>query len=730
VRFATLAQLSLSGLACSAFIARAQAPADADKLTPAAVAESLAVLKGLDGALRKNPNDAAAWYHRGMVAWALYERDRSKPPIEGLDWTRLGQMADTSFRLAATIDKDNAQYRMMAGRFLLNSGVSITRLASYGMFQASLDAARKADDPHVHAETAIEVGRLHWRRYDGFADRAPATAPDARRTCLLERHPTTVYRPEYIRPMIRDCLLFSTAAGNTDFAGEADYIEAEALFREAFDAQPSFERAYRQLAMLLVERNRWRELQVTARTRIAAAPWDAWAWLTLGLALHRQKGDAKWATAAFDSALAILPPEEVQRLNHLERVLKPADTTRMRAMDPATHAMAERWYWLSSDPLWAREGSEPRIEFLARLTYAELRWTAEEMNVRGADTDRGDVHIRYGPPDAIVIAHGSEHSPSELVTDWGYYNGLVFRFVGMPTFATAQVPPDDQAAIAEIQATAPARWDNIREFVVDSMPAQAVRFRAAQDSVDLYLATLPPIAQIRKSADVAGGVRSDFWVLTAGLVAVAHDSARLDVPGMSVHRRRVAPGTYVYRAEASADGGHYAARAGAMLVAGNDSATGFATRGFGMSDVLLAASASSRGTPLRWSDLDIQPLVGTVVQKGQIALVWENYELANERGAARYTVSVTVERQRSLAGRIATQFIGRVGSAVGIDRTNDDRVTMHYERNVPYAPALLDHVALGLGETPVGNYGLTVRIDDHVTGRTSSRGMNLRVSEK
>ena len=715
--------------------ANAQAPDGAAKMSAAAVAESLSVLRQLDSVVHTNPDDAATWYRRGMLAWALYERDRTKPPIAGLDWTLLGHMADTSLRLAALIDPQNAHYRMMAGRFLLNSGVSITRVASYGFFGAALEAARQGDDPYVHAETAIEAGRVHWRRYDTFANRwmdlgvgdcGLATQTNA---ALLAARGDSGRRDgaKLIADLVRQCRKpISSSAG---FSGEADYLEAEALFREAFDAQPSFERAYRQLAMLLVERFRWRELEVTARTRIGAAPWDAWAWLTLGLALHRQGGHAKVVAVAFDSAFALLPREEVRRLDHLERVLRPKDTARTNAMDSVAHAAMQRLYWMSADPLWSREGNEPHVEFLARVTHAELRWTVEEMKVRGADSDRGDVHIRYGPPDLIVASKGNGGGPPDIETDWFYNTGLFFQFVGQPTFATARIPPGGEQSFGDLTAGTPVHWDNIHTIAVDTMPVQAARFRAATDSVDLYLVTLPPVAQIAKVAEVKGSVRSDVWILAGGLVPIVHDSANADAPGIRVYQRRIAAGTYVYRAEASADGARYAARATAAFVAGPDSATGFSTRGFGMSDVLLAATASSRGTPLRWSDLDILPLVGTVVRKGQIALVWENYELGNDGGTARYTVSVTIERQRSVLGRIATQFIGRVGTAAGIDRS-ENRVTLHFERNVPYAPALLDNVTLGLGSTPAGSYRLTIGVADRVSGRATSRSMNLTVQER
>jgi GWxTD domain-containing protein len=720
-------------LALATHAAFGQAPTGSDKLSPAAVAESLAVLKQLDSALVKTPNDAAIWYRRGMLAWALAERDRAQPPIPGLDRTLLGHLADTSLRIAAQLPPRRPLYGVMAGRFLLSSGVSITRAASYGIFDDALESARKGGDKTEYAEAAIEAGRARWRRYDTVAD---AWTPVTGRPC----DSTFIIQPGYFVPaskndtrggplsgasMWRSELLTNSMPLPFDVAGESDYLQAEALFKEAFTAQPSMQRAYRQYAMLLVEKNRWTELAAVARTRLTSAPWDAWAWLTLGLAAHRQGHDGI-ATAAFDSGFAILPPDERHRMDQLERVLTSSDSARVARMDSTTRGGVQDWYWRSADPLWSQPDAEPRIEFLARVTHAELRWTVEEMGVRGADTDRGNVFIRYGPADLVASYIPTPMTPN-VCTLWVYNARLVFRFYGAATFATAHFQDYGRALI--MIENNPARWDNLDLPRIDTMYSQTARFRARNDSVDIFFAVMPPVDAIRKAAEVVGRVRADYWLVEGSGKVIAHDSVVPAVPGLSVHTRRVSQGAYVYRAEASSDGSRLAGRALSIVLARNDTTTGFTTRGFGMSDVLLAASASSRGTPLRWADLSIHPLLGSTAQKGQISLVWETYELGSEQGAAHYTVSISVERQRSAIGRIAAQIIGRVGSVVGVDRT-EDRVTSHYDRSVPYAPVLLDNITLGLGETPAGTYRLTVTIADRVSGRTTSRGMNLTVTAK
>lgn len=708
----------------------AQAPSGSGKLSRSAVTESLTVLKQLDNTVRSHPDSAAAWYRRGIVAWALYERDKTPPPISGLDWTLLGRLADTSLRIASMIDDENAEYRMMAGRFLLMSGVSITRLASYGFFNEALAEARKSSDPRVHAETAVEAGRVHWRRYDswesGWLNTADMDCDGNQRkdvVAYVARDTTGKSTGDRAKVERSNATLCAIDLNRPDgFAGEMDYIKAETLFREAFEADPSFERGYRQLAMLFAARYRWQELASVARARIAVAPTDAWAWLTLGLATQRMRDATKGAGAAFEKGVSLLSKTDRARLDRLERIIRPDDTTRFLGMDSVTHAAIEALYWKTADPLWGRDGNEARAEFLARVTYSELRWSAEEMRVHGADTDRGYVHIRFGPPDFIRTGH----LQAEVLTSWSYNSGLRFAFKGMRTFATARF--EDPGGALDVIRSTPARWDNITTTFVDSMAVQSARFRADHDSVDVFLAALPPVAQIQKVADVATNVKIDFWLMNAGLVEVAHSTTQSDVTGVRTYQTRVAPGAYLYRAEASAEGSLYAARATAALSATTDTLTGFSTRGFGMSDVLIASDATARGAPQRWRDLTIHPIVGTVVRRGKFAMVWENYDLADDRGSSKYTVTVTIDRQRSLPGRILAQVIGRVGNAMGVDRT-EDRVTIHYDRNVPHASAVLDNVELGLGETPPGDYLITVRIDDQITGRATQRTLRLTVAE-
>jgi GWxTD domain-containing protein len=705
----------------------AQGPPGARSLTAKAVAESLIVLDHLAPDLKNDSTAAPAWYRTGMIAWALSDRARALPQMPGLDWTLLSRQADTSLRIAAQLAPKNPQYRLMVGRFLLMSGVSITRFASGGFFSDALDIARADSSAAVwHAEAAIEAGRIAWRRYDARANRRIELVPGAAiRSIAVAMQgmgsDATSGSPTLSLKSIQNALELNTMPVDREVSGQSDYQKAEELFREAYRINPTNPRAFRQLAMVMVEMNRWTDLRAFSRERLAKIPWDGWAWMALGLATHRQT-DSRGAAAAFDSAMTYLDPADRSRIDRLQRVLRHTDTNVVDKGTEGERLARLRLYWMFADPLWSKDGNESRIEFLARVTHAELRWTVEEMYVHGVDSDRGDILVRYGPPDVVASFGGDAMAATgDVSIIWVYANGLMFTFTGAPTFATARIPIDDQAYVAELQDRQPVRWDNLSRFTIDSMATQVARFRAG-DSVDLYLAAFTPADKIKAGSSTTSPPRADFWLLRGGIGVVFQDSTTLTGNGVRTWTRRVEPGNYVYRFEASAEGSNVTARATAPIVADVDPIRGFSTRGSGLSDLLLALKAEPkpRASSQRWTDLEISPSTGTVPLKSALTLVWENYGFGEAGGQANYQIAIVLQRDRSGAGRLAAKIIGNVSGAVGIDRS-DDRMVIRFDRSMRHAPAIADFVAISLEDTPVGSYHLTLEITDKVTKRVYSR---------
>jgi hypothetical protein len=680
----------VAGVLLSATLADAQVPQGSSRLSQRAATDSLAVLKDLDAAVRKNSKDAATWHRRGMVAWALYERTRHLPPLRGLDWTLLTRLADTSLRIAMELEPDNEQYFLAVGRFLLSTSVPYRRWGPYAVFDEAVRRARTTGDPHTIATAAIEAGRLYWMQLGGLGcmsasptllPAAGGVAADSRLTPLTGRGV--------------DPRMFAQ-----NFRGEVPYLKALLLFRQAYEAEPDNPRAFRHLAMFIANQRQWAEVASLALSRVDAAPTDAWAWMTLGLGRQRA-GNGAGAIAAFDSGLKYMEPAERARLDRIERVLSDADRARFASLNDSSRAVAESLYWRNNDPLWSVPGTEPRYEFLARMTLAEIRYTAEELGANGVNTPGGNAHIRG------ASALDGCRPPRLAATDWND---------------------------TTIPRGAAARWGNLAGVRMDTIPSQLARFRGPGDSTDVMHAALPPVDVIKRLTDINGPVRTDFWLLIDGTTDVARDSVRPSTGEVHVFTRRLPPGFYVYRTEASAHGSQVSARATAAFRAGDDPRTGFRTAGFGMSDVLIAKTAEAgAGMPRRWTDLAIAPLAGPTPRGSTISLVWEMYDPGNDAGRMRYDVAISIRRPttrsatRAAPERIAASIVSGIAGAIGVSR-GDDHVEFRFERNLPFHATSVDNIGVSLGNTPPGTYLLTLQVVDRVSGQVTGRSQELTIA--
>ncbi len=735
---------ALAVLILAASDGHAQRPPGADSMTAAAAAESLAVIRRIDTLLKASPRDPQLWLRRGLAAWSLAERDRyGDSTIKGVDWTLLRRMADTSLRIAVQLAPDDPSIMMALGQLHISSGLITTRIQAYGLFEDALVAARTAGDPQLLSEAAIEAGRTHWRRYElhahphyegTFGMEAQALAENLMKD--YERGQTRAWDPDsgarrvqYTRQSVRwarDSIRRGAAETmGQGFGGEADYIRAENHFREAYHANPSSVRAYRHLAMLYAERERWSELRTLARDRLREEPLHTWAWLSLGLSSHRL-GDDRIATAAFDSATLFMSPGERRRLDRFERVLRPVDAARVVQLSDSLRAVMGNTYWRAVDQLWSRPEEKPRTEFLARVAYADLRWTVDEMLARGADTDRGDIHIRYGPPDLQVTAKRPGTEGSDQITMWAYdYARLTFAFVGMPSFSTSFYA--SPWSVAEVVDSMPARWDNITSVRIDSMPIGITRFRGGGDTAEVVLTARPDVERIGMVADLRTTVRSDAWLLHADLEPVWHDSVLAARTGNRSWRQRMGVGDYFFRTEATAETSRLAARAFVPLRIRAER-NGFAFRGFGMSDLLFAEAPSAVTDAARWDALGVTAITPRAAG-GRFALVWESYELGERDGSAVYDVLISIRPVEARLSRIIANTFGAIGARVGVER-GPGRVDVRYSRRVAHRPTLVEQIGLNLTGTPPGTYELTLEIRDQVTQQRTSRRVHFAIVEE
>ena len=80
--------------------------------------------------------------------------------------------------------------------------------------------------------------------------------------------------------------------------------------------------------------------------------------------------------------------------------LMPEDEKKAYRDDPTVYSAR---YWTSKDPRYLTPYNERKLEHYSRLTYADLLYGSPDLKLRGWDTQRGQIMVRYGPPKSDVV---------------------------------------------------------------------------------------------------------------------------------------------------------------------------------------------------------------------------------------------------------------------------------------------------------------------------------------
>jgi GWxTD domain-containing protein len=677
-------------------------------LSAADTSSAVAVLKQ---ATADSPRDARLWHDYGMLlsVWSKpYWRKMSMPA--GIPQRFIA--ADSALALAMWLEPDSATYAVHYGEHLFNTNQ--WNFAKAMRVQGiAVDRAERLGDTLTLAQSRDALGLFYWRRYETVAHRR-------RLTLALKNQPNTVP----VRASLNRDLFDHGTSPYDPPLGEALYVEAETNFRRARELNVDDELAFRHEAMLLAERARWDEMATTARARTHSRPAQLWPWFALGIAEHR-RGRAREATVALDSAYARLSVEERERLSSLSRLLSSKQQRYFDTLTADGKARLTKSYFDLANPTLLTDGNIVWDEFRARVAFAEVMWTNEQMNVRGVDSDRGEAVVRWGPPDNVWSWAPDGVGMASL--QWLYRTtGLLLTFRMAPTYGTAFVGQDERSGVAEPESDLrPARFDNLPLFRrgIDSLPVQVVRFRRNADSLDLAV-----FAGVRAGA-LRAGQPTDTSVLKTGIFAmsaagdvqtrvtdVVRTGERDTLALTAKSWRATVPSTAWYlRIEAFETDARRVARAIREV-------NGFPSSGFGVSDLLIGTgiTAPTDVDGARWSDYRFAPINGNALRAGRpVDLLWEVYAPTAREGAMQYRVSVSVQRvERTGLVAVVTRLGGRVRDAV-VRSSGRDRIAVEYDRTAAIRTQRTESVRLDLGGAKAGRYLMTLEVTDLVSGATA-----------
>lgn len=708
-------------LACTAALLPVALPAQssADSLLAAARrsvvrGDTTQALALLDSAQRVAPRNPEVLYQRGVLLARTTFLRFGDVPRNFVAWRLLDR--------AAEIDPTNARYLLEIGRIRLLT--PLMRLEAERIMRKALRVAEEQRNDALIAEIAWELGQIKERRYLTSKDRY--MIPNAG---LIFEPELAMLRRGYTREFL------SANSRPIENVGATDRTEAEEWYRRGLAAVPTYEPSAIGLLGLLYDQKRYEEMRQVVRPFLEAGTGGSDLRLAAGLAAYRVN-EKSIADSLFATALQRMPADERDAMTNLGRILRRRDAAAYDALTPADRRLTDSAYWEAADPLLDTPENEARVEFLARLAAAQLRFTSADMRQVGWRTDRGLILVRYGEPPVIATfastsAADAADAIGRITTVWYYpREDRQFVFTGPPAMNYSTFAGPFRGHAEETREDAPFLLDNVPMLrAIDTVAVQLSRFRGATDSTSqLVVSHAVNTRRLYGAVDLEqGSLLSTLYLgRPLGMQRVERDTVTVPLPATGVITRtwvRTVPaGPVRIRIEAM-DGNVANATARAHL----DLDIVRARRDvLQVSDVMLAERTGSTDEPLEgWQRAGVIPKGDlTIRQREAFSVYWEAYGLRVSpenrlRVEVRFRVTL-LEIDRS-GQQILGRLLGDAADFVGLTREGNEELAVRFVREAPAAHAnrlpMLN--TIGLGTSPAGLYRLDVTVTDLVSGQSA-----------
>ncbi|MEO0741587.1 MAG: GWxTD domain-containing protein [Bacteroidota bacterium] len=558
-------------------------------------------------------------------------------------------------------------------------------------------------------------------------------------------------------------------AGTLDLSVRAEraYDRAIGHLNAALDYDPRRYSIYEQLMSLYALADDYETALDDLTEMYVQFPEDTKMWLFLGMANHRvQRFDA--AARCFDRAFGLMSDDEEAAFEDLTLILPPSEVAAYQA-DPDAFA---RRFWTSQNPRLLTPYNERKLEHYSRLTYADLLYRSDDLALRGWQTERGELHVRYGVPqmDIVVIGDFAEAlgnfgrntadpiwqqslRMAEQANRFNIWDYGDFRFVFEDPLRNGEFtlysPPAD--VFGDAGAGFVDRLDYViqaRETVRETperyayeppgrqveLPFLVNSFRGGDGRSDVYLHYgIPLAAAPDANADVVDLTIRTGAFLVDDTYDVVHERRRT-LYGLKTTQVRSFEGVTLWADTQAmeADPGEHEISIEFETAAGGASAVqrrplsvpDYTGSDLALSDLLLAfrveetdPGIQARTGEIVRRDLVIDPAPWAVFRTDQpIYLYFEVYNLAQEGGQARYEVEAGLapkDTSRGIARLFKSIFGGsEQGVAVQFPVSINDSDDGQY-------------VILDASEQEAGLYTLALRVRDTVTGETVETDRDL-----
>lgn len=502
-------------------------------------------------------------------------------------------------------------------------------------------------------------------------------------------------------------------------------------FRLAVDADPGHVEAAARLMGHLADSGEWAEYLDVATGLLAEAPDDFRSHLFLALGLHRRGRDSL-AAGYFREALARMPPGDRRVFGDVELLLPTDARDRYAALDSAGRARTADLLFRARDPLHLTAAEERRLEHYARLAWAELKYSAPASGLRGWESERGRIFVRYGwPRERMQCCYGDGFRGSRARhVLWSYGpEGPNFAFGRRLTYRKARMTGESKLLADDLAAVAPEAYDPVTVTGVRGYPHQLARFRGDDPRyarVEIY--AKPPVDSlaVEDGDSVETGLfvfdrtHEPLWETRRTLAATE------PVPPVR-YGFELPAGRFRYGLEARRAGPDSVPRPVARSREAVDVAV-FPRGTFAISDIVLADTVVPRtASPARRDELAIAPLASLRLRHLRaVHLVVEVYGLpTGSDGLGRYRAELAVEdsTERNVIARLVRGAEELLGGG-------DDETRVAWERAAPVVEGrTVDWLRAELPVLEPGAYVVRLRVRDRATGDVVERTRRFEIVE-
>jgi GWxTD domain-containing protein len=479
------------------------------------------------------------------------------------------------------------------------------------------------------------------------------------------------------------------------------------------------------------------------------------AYLYLGL-MYYETSNMDSAYYAYKNALILM--NEMERRDFtfysVKELIKPLFGDDFNNLtDPELEALINL-YWKVKNPLYLSKYNERLLEHYSRVAYADLHFTIKNNNEPGWKTDRGEVVLRYGEPINRIrfrpqIGVSGNHISIKTKTDVWYYTDMVFGFsdeffngnfeFSQPSDGriSSQFGGDSFAYFKYVQRVRNETYDPKFEGPKFIVPYQIVQFKDPKESKTDLLVNYG-----LRFADSLS-VRNNFVEShIAGLFLFSNmfrliSEKRDSIPLLSLANKIEIDDTTsivvnTLSMKAPADSGNFAFEIERNKDKGISSnhfklaVRHFSNTNLDMSDIVLANEIDESNTnrySLSRENISLLPNpVSIFSDKNKIFVYYEIYNLTPDSNGI-----CNVEQQLTIREKDEGSSISKaLNSFLNIFSLGKDEqqvtLTSQYQFNNKNPQV---YFQLDMNRYEPGNYLLTVKIKDNITGKESEKDVNL-----